>query len=172
MTNSADEKKKVFKGIGTAWILTSIFIGSGIWLSKRHDWFTDYSGAQVLALTLLPVALSLAIGIGWAARTRHFKQNIDGSAPETGTSLDITLRYIQNTLEQAVLFAFASFCVSVSSPDLAKIALPVIGLWFFLARMMFWYGYTRTPLARAAGFASTFHTTLAMLTLASIELLV
>lgn len=170
MTNSTEEKKKVFKGIGTAWVLTSIFIGSGIWLSKRHDWFADYSGAQVLALALLPVALSLAIGIGWAARTRHFKQNINGSAPKTGTSLDITLRYIQNTLEQAVLFAFASFCLLVSSPDLAKTVLPVLGLWFFIARMMFWHGYRRAPLARAVGFASTFHPTLVILIYSAIML--
>ena len=141
-------------GIVTAWIISFNFILSGQYLSRKHNWFGAYPDHQILALALLPAVFALAIGIGWAAKTRHFSQNIDGSPPAEGTPLDITLRYIQNTLEQLVLFAAACFCLHSSAPEISRTVLPILGLWFFIARMMFWFGYKRAPLSRAIGFAN------------------
>lgn len=171
MENSTEDKVSVAKGIFTAWVFSIGFISCGYWLSRENHWFNPLSNDEILMLALLPSAFALLLGIGWAARTRHFNQNIDGSAPAPGTSLDITLRYIQNTLEQIVLFALASFCLMTSAPEVSRTVLPILGIWFFIARMMFWAGYKRGPLSRAIGFASTFHTTIAMLAVSTGALL-
>lgn len=165
MSNTPQDKHTVFKGIAFAWILSAAFIGIGYSLSENYNWFSTYSLSEILSITLIPPSLALAVGIGWAARTRHFSQNIDGSAPERGTPLDITLRYIQNTAEQVLLFTLMTACLIGAAPDLAKRILPILGLWFLIARILFWAGYIRAPLKRAVGFASTFHPTLFFLIL-------
>lgn len=172
MANSTADKQKVFKGILIAWVLSALFIGVGYWLSKSYNLGSNFSSQEILSLTLIPPGLSLAAGIGWAARTRHFSQNIDGSAPEPGTPLDITLRYIQNTSEQVLLFFLMAICLWGAAPLFAHTILPVLGLWFLVARILFWVGYRRSPISRAIGFASTFHPTLLFLAIGSIAFLV
>ena len=157
MPNSPEDKRKVISGIILAWILSTAFLGLGGLISYKLDLFAARSLYEILALTFMPPALSLAAGIAWAARTRHFKQNIDGSAPSAGSPLDITLRYIQNTAEQTVLFILMVFCCLGAMPAFSQTMLPVLGIWFFIARMMFWVGYRQSPVSRAAGFAATFH---------------
>lgn len=171
MTNSPTDKLAVIQGIVFAWIFSAIFIGLGFWLSQTLDFFTNLTWQETLSLTLMPPSFSLAIGIGWAARTRHLKQNIDGSKPDNGTPLDITLRYIQNTSEQLLLFLVMAICLTGAAPNLARAILPVLGLWFFIARALFWIGYRRTPTRRAIGFAATFHPTLVFLLVSCLALL-
>lgn len=162
---AADTKDKltVFKGIVTAWVISSAFIGIGYFLSVRFNWFAERSQTEILSIALLPATVSLVIGIGWAARTRHLRQNIDGSAPESGTTLDITLRYITNTTEQLLIFSLMAICLSGAAPEFSQSILPVLGTWFLVARILFWTGYIRSPLKRAVGFASTFHPTIVFL---------
>ncbi|WP_083898919.1 MAPEG family protein [Robiginitomaculum antarcticum] len=171
MANTSSDKIKVLKGIFTAWILSAAFIGFGFWLSFSQDWFSTYSLYQVIAITLIPPSFSLVAGIAWAARTRHFEQNIDGSAPINGTPLDITLRYIRNTTEQVIIFTLASICLAASAPKEAASILPILGGWFLIARVLFWIGYKKSPLFRAIGFASTFHPTVIMLIVATLIIL-
>lgn len=168
--NSRDDKITVFKGIMSAWVLSVIFIGSGFWFSKAGAWFSGVSGDHLLAITLFPPSLALAAGIGWAGRARHLEQNIDGSRPQNGTPLDINLRYITNTSEQLLLFVLMTFCLRSALPELAQAILPILGVWFLIARLMFWAGYLRAPLKRAVGFAATFHPTLFFLGVAAIGL--
>lgn len=171
MTTRTKDKLTVFKGILTAWVLSAAFIGAGYYLSRKFNWFADIPQVEILSLTLLPPAFALALGIGWAARTRHFGQNIDGSAPKENTPLDITLRYITNTTEQLILFALMVMCLSGATPTFAQGLLPILGVWFLLARLLFWFGYVRSPLKRAVGFASTFHPTIFFLCVSAIALL-
>ncbi len=171
MTNTSSDKFKVLKGIITAWICSAAFIGIGCWLSISLGWFSKYTINEIVAITLIPPTFSLVAGIAWAARTRHFKQNIDGSAPLNGTALDITLRYISNTTEQVIIFTLATICLAISAPKLSTSLLPILGCWFLIARVLFWIGYKKSPLSRAVGFASTFHPIILMLITATIFLL-
>ena len=163
MINSSNDKQKVVLGIVSAWILSSIFLGAGWFIAYRLEFFLGLPLQKILGITFLPPALSLAIGIAWGARIRHVSQNIDGSPPELGSPLDIVLRYVQNTNEQVTLFIVMTFCFMASTPEVSKTILPILGIWFFIARLLFWAGYSRGNLKRAVGFAATFHPTLILL---------
>ncbi len=154
------EKRAVFLGILQAWILSLIFICVGVVITKKFALVQHWTLGKSISFAILCSGFALAAGIGWAARTRHFISNIDGSAPAEGSPLDITLRYISNTLEQSVLFAISCFAFGQAYPEFAQTLLPVMGIWFVIARLLFWFGYMRSPLKRAAGFAATFHPTL------------
>lgn len=169
--NSRDDKISVFRGIVISWVLSALFIGGGYWLSKSEHWFSGLSADLILSLTFLPPSLALAAGIGWAARSRHLDGHIDGSKPKAGSALDINLRFIQNTVEQLLLFGLMVFCLRGALPDLAQSILPILGVWFLIARTMFWAGYLSSPVRRAVGFAATFHPTLVFLGLAAAGIL-
>ena len=115
--------------------------------------------------------LSLIIGIGATGAARHFGDRIDGSKPDTGTPLDILLRYNQNTLEQVVMFAGTSAMALALMPETAAKILPAMSLWFGLMRIAFYVGYRRRPVLRAFGFAGTFHPTV-VLFIASLGVLI
>ncbi|MGL4489473.1 MAG: MAPEG family protein [Rhizobiaceae bacterium] len=161
MPNPKSDQRQVFTGILTAWFLSALFIYLGTKFSTQLG-LTFATPNKALAFSLAIASVSLIVGIGWAARTRHFVSNIDGSRPDAGSALDITLRYVTNTTEQLLLFALACLCAfHVDEPPAAKL-LPVMAIWFLIARAMFYIGYRMTPVARSIGFAATFHPTIAL----------
>ena len=169
MSLSTDQKL-VFKGILFAWLLSALFIGTGVWLTKLNGWFDQAEALDILGFSFVIPAVSLAIGIGWAAKTRHGEITIDGSTPQAGTPLDLTLRYIRNTSEQIVLFVLSAVSLCAASLPVAKVLLPTLGIWFGLARLAFWIGYRKRPVFRATGFAATFHPTVVVLSISSLVL--
>jgi len=149
----------VLAGIITSWVIASLFIYLGYNLNVFEG-----DRNQAVGFALIVAALSLAWGIGLAAKTRHLSQNIDGTAPAEGTPLDLTLRYISNTSEQLLLFSLAVISFGlVANESLVIRLLPVLGIWFVIARALFYIGYRYNPLARSIGFAGTFHPTLILL---------
>lgn len=162
MATSRPDRLAVFAGIATAWVLSLSFVWLGAPIAKRAVASHDWSAAQAAAFAMMVAALTLIAGIGWAARTRNFSSNIDGSRPEAGSHLDITLRYISNTTEQLVLFSIACICAAIIMPDVARWLLPLMGCWFVLARAAFFFGYQYHPLARSVGFPATFHPTIVL----------
>jgi uncharacterized membrane protein YdbT with pleckstrin-like domain len=168
MIPSPQDRASVLKGILTAWGLSIAFIVTGVWLQTQFAILSFATFGKTAAFSLALSLLPLAAGIGWAARTRHFEQNIDGSAPAPGTPLHLTRRYIENTLEQTLLFFGASCALFFAAPAFSAAVLPIMAIWFCIARALFYFGYNRRPLARAVGFASTFHPTLALIAAAII----
>lgn len=159
--NAARDKRKVAIGILVAWLLALSFITAGLWIFQP----AKMTAQHALAFTLTCAALPLAAGIGWAARLRHFSSNIDGSKPTEGSALDITLRFVTNTSEQSLLLALAAIGFFISAPGLSSALLPVMGVWYMIARALFYIGYRLAPLWRSIGFAGSFHPTLALLVL-------
>lgn len=166
-----EDRRAVFQGIVAAWVLSAGFIGAGVWLVEWFDLFQPVTHGKATASALTISALPLVAGIAVAARLRHFHQDIDGAAPAPGTPLDLVRRYIQNTTEQTLLFAIAAVALFFAAPEASAPILPVMGLWFAIARALFWIGYWRAPLARAIGFAATFHPTLVLLAAALVAAL-
>lgn len=160
---SRAEKLTVFKGIVLAWILSGAFIRIGYKFFPEWEVLDFDSSTHALGFALACGALSLILGVGWGARSRHMISNIDGSAPEPGSQLDITLRYNKNTAEQLLIFALAAFAFASAYPEISRALLPVMGIWFLIARALFWWGYHKHPLKRATGFAATFHPTIILL---------
>ena len=169
-TPTHNEKLAVLKDILASWVISIIFISISYRASFHVKFFNELTSQKSCALALLLAALSLALGIGWAARTRHLKSNIDGSAPKFGEPLEITLRYVSNTYEQLLLFALACIALNFIAPETAVRLLPVMGLWFMIARIIFWAGYKTHPLKRAIGFAATFHPTLVLMAFSAYKL--
>ncbi len=163
MTTTPQDRRAVFIGILCAWVLSAAFIGLGVSIGSQSGVMRDWTVFKALGFAVSLSGVPLVLGIAWAAQTRHFVSNVDGSRPATGSRLDILLRYVWNTTEQAVLFLIAAIGFGQAFPEFAPVFLPVMGCWFVIARLAFLFGYFFNPLARAFGFAATFHPTIALL---------
>jgi hypothetical protein len=76
-------------------------------------------------------------------------------------SLEINLRYNQNTLEQTVLAAIAWINISVVLPQERLVLIPAAAFLFGFGRAAFWIGYLIYPMARAFGMVLTVLPTIA-----------
>ncbi len=159
-TPHRQDQKRVAFGIVTAWVVSIAFYWFGFRVMESTSVFTTWTPQDLAVLAVLLASLALILGIGLAAATRHFVSNIDGSKPTSGSRLDLILRYVSNTTEQLLLFAIAS--AGMASFTSAASLLPVAAVWFLIARLAFLIGYVKSPVARAFGFAATFHPTIVM----------
>jgi MAPEG family protein len=109
---------------------------------------------------LLVPALCLLAGIGAMANRRFFSDDaMDGTRTPANRSLEINLRYNQNTLEQAALVAVAWTGLALELPHDRLGLIGALAIIFALARALFWAGYQIAPWARAIGFGLTFYPT-------------
>jgi hypothetical protein len=90
-----------------------------------------------------------------ASRRGFIAQAIDGTRMPASHSLEINLRYNQNTLEQTVLacIAWASLAMYLPTPHL--VVIPAMATLFAIGRGAFWVGYLIDPMGRAFGMALT-----------------
>lgn len=118
---------------------------------------------------LLPAACLLA-GVAGAARRGFIAEAIEGTRAPIRPSLEINLRYNQNTLEQTVLacIAWASLAVMLPMTHLALI--PAMATLFAIGRAAFWIGYLIHPMGRAFGMALTAFPTLAAYVMLALRL--
>lgn len=108
---------------------------------------------------LLP-ALCLLAGVGAMANRRFFSSDaVDGTRAPVSRSLEINLRYNQNTLEQAVLAAAAWSGLALMLPHDRLGLIGMLAIVFAVGRALFWIGYLIAPWARAIGFGLTFYPT-------------
>lgn len=117
----------------------------------------DNIGARLAfaARWLTVPGLTLLAGI-WAAGRRGFIADaIDGTRSPLSHSLEINLRYNQNTLEQVVLAAIAWLNLSVMLPQERLVLIPAAAVLFGFGRATFWIGYLIYPTARAFGMVLT-----------------
>ncbi|MEM7663294.1 MAG: MAPEG family protein [Pseudomonadota bacterium] len=164
MPTSPEQRANVLRGMALAALLSGAFISTGYWLLLRTQWFQPVTYGKAAAFSLALASLPLMLGIAHAARIRHAVQDIDGADPAPGTLLHIIRRYVQNTLEQTVLFAVAGISFFFTAPEFSAKLLPVMAVWFCIARALFWRGYVSPdPTRRAVGFAATFHPTILLL---------
>lgn len=98
------------------------------------------------------VLLTFATGIEAVAHERLLGDAFDPLAGRTTRRLAINLRYLQNTLEQLVLFIVGLLLLAVYAEDGAELRAAVAAtLVWMLARFAFWIGYHRSPARRVAG---------------------
>jgi len=111
---------------------------------------------------LLVPGFALLVGVAMVANRRFFLPDaIDGTRTPKSRSLEINLRYNQNTLEQTVLAAIAWTGLALALPHDRLALIPALAIVFGTARIIFWIGYLISPAARAVGFALTFYPTVA-----------
>jgi hypothetical protein len=112
---------------------------------------------------LLWPGFTLLAGVAMVANRRFFLEDaIDGTRAPASRSLEVNLRYNQNTLEQVVLAAIAWSGLALALPFERLSLIPALAILFVIARALFWSGYLLAPWARALGFALTFYPTVAV----------
>ena len=105
-------------------------------------------------------ALCLLAGVAMVGNRRFFLP--DAIAGGSSPTIEIDLRYLQNTLEQLVLAVVAHLAlVTIVAPESIR-AVAVLVMLFVIGRVTFWIGYHRSGPARAFGFATTFYPTVAV----------
>lgn len=110
---------------------------------------------------LVVPGLALLVGICVASRRGFISDAIDGTRSPLRHSLEINLRYNQNTLEQTLLAAIAWINLSVALPPERLVLIPAAAFLFGFGRAAFWVGYLIYPTARAFGMVLTVLPTIA-----------
>jgi len=104
---------------------------------------------------LLVPGICLLLGVIVAARRGFLADAIDGTRTPASHSLEINLRYNQNTLEQAVLASIAWIQLAITLPHSQFMLIPAMASLFAIGRGAFWIGYLIHPMGRAFGMAIT-----------------
>jgi hypothetical protein len=145
------------------------FLVAALTLDHASDLFAfvalpadDLSSRLAFALRwmLLP-GMCLLLGVIIAGRRGFIADAIDGTRTPASRSLEINLRYNQNTLEQAVLACIAWAGLATSLPIAHVILIPAMATLFAIGRGAFWVGYLIYPMGRAFGMALTVLPTIA-----------
>lgn len=106
--------------------------------------------AFALRWMLLP-GICLLFGVMIAARRGFVADAIDGTRTPASHSLEINLRYNQNTLEQTLLACLAWAGLAISLPIAHIVLIPAMATLFAVGRGAFWVGYLIYPTGRALG---------------------
>ncbi len=109
---------------------------------------------MLVALKCVAVAtlFCLVAGVEAVAHERLQSPAFNPLAMYESRRLGINLRYLQNTLEQLVVFAVGLFGLAAYSADAAAMRLvPATTAVWVLARLAFWIGYHRSAALRGLG---------------------
>jgi hypothetical protein len=122
----------------------------------------DLSSRMAFAVRwmLLP-GICLLLGVIVAGRRGFIPDAIDGTRAPASRSLEINLRYNQNTLEQTVLACIAWAGLAITLPNAHLPLIPAMATLFAIGRGTFWAGYLIHPMGRAFGMVLTVLPTLA-----------
>ncbi len=106
---------------------------------------------QMNAFAILP----LLVGVVIVGNNRFLSEAIDPTLNKENLATQINGRFVDNTLEQTVLFLVGTLALSVNltAPQMGMISAATIV--FIVARIAFWIGYRIHPLYRAFGMAAT-----------------
>ena len=100
----------------------------------------------------LAVLFCLVTGVEAVAHERLFSPAFDPLAGFATPRLRVNQRYLQNTLEQILVFAVALFGLAAYSPDgSAMRAVMATTVVWIVARFAFWIGYHRSAAMRGVG---------------------
>lgn len=144
---------------GIAAIAVSMAAALGVWLAVRFlgpvpAGMESVGARMVLALKCCCVAtlFTLVAGVEAVAHERLQSAAFDPLAGHETRRLRVNLRYLQNTLEQWVVFAAGLFGLAAyaSGGDAMRAVIATTIVWA-LARIAFWIGYHRSAALRGLG---------------------
>ena len=153
------DQRTVLTGMMGAAIFSLLFVLLGTTFSNLPQPSIHSPGeriAYVLRCDFWAVFALLA-GVGRVAARRFFSNQIDGTVPAEGRSLQVDRAYIQNTTEQILLLLMGHLGLALVLAPEDLIVIPWLVALFLIGRVTFWLGYSRSAPARAFGFATTFY---------------
>lgn len=104
---------------------------------------------------LLVPGWCLLAGVFGASRRGFYADAIEGTRAPSARTLEINLRYNQNTIEQAILAAIAWLSLAVVMPHDQLVLIAGMAILFAVGRVTFWIGYLLHPMARTFGMTLT-----------------
>lgn len=107
------------------------------------------------AAWLLVPGWCLLAGVFGASRRGFYADAIEGTRTPSARTLEINLRYNQNTIEQTILAAVAWLGLAVVMPHDQLILIAGMAILFAAGRATFWIGYLMHPMARTFGMTLT-----------------
>jgi hypothetical protein len=110
-------------------------------------------GYTVRALTF--AALPLLIGIVTIANARISTDAIDSTRHAENRVMEINGRFVDNTVQQLLLFSIATLALSPALTPSGLRVIPIAVTVFVIARVVFWVGYRVRPIYRAPGMSAT-----------------
>lgn len=160
LTDLAAEQHKIYKGVGAALFVSAIVLGGAHLYLHRLFQFPDTSlEARLIfwASGTLVVIFWVVLGIGMVSRgRRRSPEDIWGSAYSAPSPrIAVAVAFLQNTLEQAVLAAFASLALVLLLPDKSMPLIAALVLLFCIGRAAFLVSYPDGAGARSFGMALT-----------------
>ncbi len=146
---------------GAIAIVASAIVFAILWLAIRYyapiPQGMDNIGTRMLftiKCCCVAILFCFATGIDAVAHERLQSAAFDPLLGFETRRLRINLRYLQNTLEQLVLFVTGLFGLAIYSPDGdAMRAVEATAIVWILARLAFWIGYHRSAAMRGIGAA-------------------
>jgi uncharacterized MAPEG superfamily protein len=144
---------------GIAAIAAALVIAAALWLAIRFlmpplDGMESLSGRMLFALKCCCVAVlfCLVTGVEAVAHERLQSAAFDPLQHHRTRRLEVNSRYLQNTLEQIVVFAAGLFGLAAYSVggDGMRSVLATTVVWI-LSRFAFWIGYHRSAAMRGLG---------------------
>jgi uncharacterized MAPEG superfamily protein len=144
---------------GSLIILASAVLATALWLAIRN--FASPIPGMLLASDriafafkwwALAVLLCFATGIDAVAHERLQSPAFDPLSGHETTRLRVNLRYLQNTLEQLVMFTAGLFGLALYSDGGSGMrAVEATAAVWILFRFAFWIGYHRSAAMRSIG---------------------
>ena len=110
-------------------------------------------GYTVRALTF--AALPLLIGKVTVANARFSTDAIDPTRHAENRAMEINGRFVDNTVQQLLLFSIATLALSPALTPSGLRVIPIAVTVFVIARVVFWVGYRVRPIYRAPGMSAT-----------------
>lgn len=139
---------------GILTMLASMYLLSG-WMPAPAEYADAGERLAFAAKWIAFAAAPLFFAIVAVGNARFKSDAIDPTAGKESRTMIINGRVADNTLQQYVLFAAASFAVAAGARG-AELGIVAAGaIVFLVARVAFWIGYRIDPLYRAAGMAAT-----------------
>lgn len=144
---------------GTLAIAGSMLVFALLWLGVRYcapipQGLDSVAARMIFTLQCVCIAVlfCFATGIEAVAHERLQSPAFDPLKGFETRRLRVNLRYLQNTLEQLVLFVAGLFGLALYSPDgEAMRAVAATTLVWILTRLAFWIGYHRSAAMRGLG---------------------
>ena len=156
-------------GIGAASGVVAMIVAIAgtyqLWPSSPR--FVDISSRFAYALQANAFAvIPLLAGIITVGNNRFLSQAIDPMLRKEDAATQINGRFVENTLQQFVLFLVATTALSVNLTAAQMRIIPAAAIVFVVARAAFWVGYRIHPLYRAFGMAATGYLNIGLLAFA------
>lgn len=144
---------------GIVAIAVSSIVAAAIWFGVAYlappiSGMETVGARMIFALKCVSLAVlfCFALGVEAVAHERLQSAAFDPLAGHETRRLRVNLRYLQNTLEQVVIFAVGLFGLALYSagPDAMRAVLATTIVWI-LSRFAFWIGYHHSAAMRGVG---------------------